>query len=204
MKTLLTLLAALGFGLLSLLSPAMAEGYAVRAGDVLKIEVVEDPSLNRSVLVAPDGRISVPQAGTIKVAGQSVDVIGAAIAAMMAKDFAATPNVFVSLDRLAERAPGAAAKPATVSVYVMGEATKAGKLDVAPGTTVLQAFAEMGGFTKFAATKRIVLRRTDAKTGTVTNFALNYQAIEAGTTPDGNIALQPGDVILVPQRRLFE
>ena len=43
---------------------AQAQGYQIRAGDTLRIEVLEDSSLNRTVLVAPDGRISMPQAGT--------------------------------------------------------------------------------------------------------------------------------------------
>ena len=80
----------------------------------------------------------------------------------------------------------------------MGEAAKPGKLEVAPGTTVLQLFAEMGGFSKFAAVKRIQLRRGDQ------TFALNYEAIEAGTSDAGATTLQAGDVLIVPQRKLFE
>ena len=55
LKTVLTLLAALVLAL-SLASAAMARSYRIRPGDVLRIEVIEDPSLNRSVLVSPDGR----------------------------------------------------------------------------------------------------------------------------------------------------
>jgi polysaccharide biosynthesis/export protein len=87
---------------------------------------------------------------------------------------------------------------------VVGEAAKSGKIGVAPGTTVLQFFAEMGGFSKFAATKRIQLRRTDAKTGEETIYNLNYDAIEAGSSGAGSTTLADGDVIVVPQRKLFE
>ena len=34
-------------------------GYQIQPGDTLQVEVLEDPSLNRSVLVLPDGTISV-------------------------------------------------------------------------------------------------------------------------------------------------
>ena len=71
-------------------------------------------------------------------------------------------------------------------------------MQLAPGTTVLQAFAEMGGFSKFAATKRIQLRRG------ATTYKLNYDMIEAGTSTDGGTTLKDGDVIVVPQRKLFE
>lgn len=206
MKSLFILMAALWLGLMSVMSPAVAQGYGVRPGDTLKVEVVEDPTLNRSVLIGPDGRISVPQAGTFKVAGHTVEMISETISGMLAANFAAKPTVIVSLERLADRvvSSAVAAAPATISVYVLGEAGKSGKLSLAPGTTVLQAFAEMGGFTKFAATKRILLRRTDAKTGAAATYLLNYPEIEAGTTTAGSTTLQAGDVILVPQRGLFE
>ena len=204
-----TFLLALFLGLLTVLSQAfpsqaLAEGYTVRPGDILRLEIVEDPTLNRDLLVAPDGRISLPQAGTLNVAGLSVDAIGTAIAGKLAASFTTAPTVTVSLQQVAQRLPGAAAAPATTDIYVLGEANKLGKLALAPRTTLLQAFAEMGGFTKFAATKRIQLRRTDPKTGAPVIYTVNYQAIEAGQTSDGNLTLRDGDVIVVPQRRLFE
>ena len=186
-------------------TPAVADDYRVHAGDILKLEILEDPSLDRALLVAPDGRVSLPQAGSLKVSGLSVDAIAVAVAAQIAGNFAAAPTVSVSLQQLAApAAPGGPVTPATTDIYVLGEANKAGKLALAPRTTLLQAFAEMGGFTKFAATKRIQLRRTDAKTGAPVVFNLNYEAIEAGLTADGSLMPQDGDVIVIPQRRLFE
>lgn len=198
---------ALILGLMATLSPAAAQDYKVHAGDILKLEVLEDPSLDRTLLVTPDGRVALPQVGTLQVAGQSVDAIGQAIAAKIAPNFATPPTVSVSVQQLAARvASGSAssASAAVIDLFVIGEANKPGKLGLAPRTTVLQAFAEMGGFTKFAATKRIQLRRTDAKTGASQIFNLNYDAILAGTTTNGNVTLQDGDVIVVPQRMLFE
>ncbi len=200
-----TVFIALGAALLMLLNlglPAQAEGYGLRAGDTLKIEVLEDPSLNRLVLVAPDGRVTVPGAGSLQASGRTVEQVAAALSAALAPGFATTPTVYVSLERQAERVAGngshQSASAATISVYVMGEAAKPGKLEIAPGTTVLQLFAEMGGFSKFAATKRIQLRRGDQ------SYAVNYDAIEAGLSTVGATTLQAGDVLIVPQRRLFE
>lgn len=200
MKMLVALLANLMLLALGLGSVASAEGYQVRPGDVLKIEVLEDPTLNRSVLVAPDGRIAMPMAGTMKASGLSVDSVAANIATAITPNFAGKPSVFVSLERLAERTGGSgvAAKPATIDIYVMGEAGKPGRHEMSPGSTVLQLFAEMGGFGKFAATKRIQLRRG------ADTFKLNYDQIEAGTSNAGGTTLKDGDVIVIPQRKLFE
>ena len=180
---------------------AQAQGYQIRAGDTLRIEVLEDSSLNRTVLVAPDGRISLPQAGTLSVRGQSVETVQSNLTQRLASNFANTPNVFVSIEQLAERRPVTPRAPEpdpVITIYVVGEVSNPGRVEVAPGTNVLQMFAIMGGFTNFAATKRIQLRRN----GTVV-AKMNYDLIELGT-PGGQTTLIDGDVIVVPQRKLFE
>lgn len=185
---------------------AQEEGYLLRPGDTLRIEVLEDSSLNRSVLVAPDGRISMPLAGVVRAGGRPIEAVQADLVARLSGNFATAPNVFVSVERLNQAATGTGgtAVSRTLTVFVMGEANKPGKASIEPGTTVLQFFAEMGGFSKFAATKRIQLRRTDKKTGEEKIFNLNYDAIENGTSGAGSTKLADGDVIVVPQRKLFE
>ena len=177
--------------------------YQIRSGDSLQIEVLEDPALNRSVLVLPDGSISFPLAGTIPAAGRTIDAVKADLAAALAGNFAAPPNVFVGITTLAApRAARAAGPGRTISVYAMGEVTAPGKADVAPGTTVLQFLAQAGGFTRFAAQKRVQLRRT-AKGGVEQIYLFNYDG--TGTSGiAGSTRLQSGDVIVVPQRKLFE
>jgi len=177
----------------------MAQPYHIRAGDVLRIEVLEDPELNRSVLVTPDGRISVPMAGTMPVSGQPIEAVQRGLAGRLAAAFTNPPNVFVSVERLADPRldVGHQHAPELISVYVMGEANSPGLLKIPPNTSVLQAFAAMGGFTKFAAIKRIQLRRA------AQIVPLNYRQIEAGSQA-AHLKLREGDVIVVPQRRLFE
>jgi polysaccharide export outer membrane protein len=191
--------AFLGLFLLSL--PVQAQDtYSIQPGDVLRIEVLEDPSLNRDALVLPDGRVSLPLAGLIQAGGRSIDSVQADIAGRLAPTFAAAPNVFVSMARLAPDdilGAGGAAVADTISVFLMGEAASPGKVEVEPGSTILQALAQAGGVTNFAATKRLQLRR-DGKI-----YPLNYKALETGGSGFDS-AVADGDVIFIPQRRLFE
>lgn len=180
--------------------------YRIQPGDVLQIEVVEDSGLNRSALVLPDGNISFPLVGSVRAAGQSVDDVRNALRDGIAGNFAAPPTVFVSVGSLAERAAvtGTAAVAAGMNVYIIGAANTPGRKEVEPGTTMLQFLAESGGLSRFAATKRIQLRRVDAKTGAEQVYTYNFHAVQSGTAPARSIVLAPGDVIVVPERRLFE
>lgn len=177
---------------------AAQDSYRLRGGDTLRVEVLEDPSLNRSALIAPDGRIAMPLAGGMPAAGRTLEAVQSDLATRLEPNFATRPTVYVALERQREERPRQPVQERIISVFVVGEAAKPGKLDLAPGTTILQAFAQMGGFSKFAATKRIQLRR-----GTQ-NWTLNYAAIENGASTAGDIVLAEGDVILIPQRKLFE
>lgn len=193
---------------LALASSAEAQGnYLIRPGDVLRVEVIEDESLNRNLLVLPDGRVSMPLAGTVIAAGRTVSQVQRAITSGLAASFAVQPSVYVGISSLAERIERPAPpepEPVRHAIFILGEARNPGRVEVEPGTTVLQLFAQIGGFTNFAATKRIQLRRTDPRTRAETIHRLNYDAIEAGLSRNGLTTVMDGDVFVVPQRRLFE
>lgn len=206
MRTLFKLLAALVAASLMTVSGAVAQdGYRIQSGDVLRIEVLEDPTLGRAALVTPDGRISLPLAGNVMARGRSVEQVQSDLADRLASNFAVRPNVFVSLQSLgAQAAPGAVAARDLISVYVLGEAARPGRLDVEAGTTLLQLFAQMGGFSDFAARKRVQLRRTDPQSGKETVYSFNYKMIERGESNSGSTVMADGDVVVIPQRGLFE
>jgi polysaccharide export outer membrane protein len=179
--------------------------YRARAGDVIVVEVLEDQALNRSLVVLSDGRINFPFAGTIRVAGRTVGQIESAITSGIRANFANEPNVFVSVQPK-ERTPVPVTpeEPPMINIYFLGEVNTPGLKEVEPGTTFLQALAQSGGMTNFAAEKRVQLRRTDPITKAEAVYVLNYKSILDGTAIQNNVALRDGDVIVVPERRLFE
>jgi polysaccharide export outer membrane protein len=204
-KFLKTLLVGLTASLLATFAAAQSS-YQIRSGDTLQIEVFEDSDLNRSVVVLSDGRISFPFAGTLRVAGRTVGEVQAALTTAIASNFAAPPTVFVAVNPapVVPRTPVAPAPPPTIEIYFIGEISSSGAKSVPPGTTFLQAMAQSGGLTRFAAVKRVQLRRTDPSTGQPHVFTINYGAILDGARMRNSIILQDGDIIVVPERRLFE
>lgn len=202
MKTLFLSLFAIIFATFA----AAQGGYVVRTGDTLSIEVIEDPSLNRQALVLPNGTIDFPFVGTVTARGKTASQISASISAGIASNFAAPPNVFVSVSQLrpVQASNGITREAPVIQIFLLGEWNEPGAQEVPPGTTMLQALSLGGGFSNFAATKRIQVRRTDSQTGHVTQYVVDYYAIERGMTVVNNFTLREGDVIVAPQRRLFE
>jgi polysaccharide export outer membrane protein len=173
------------------------DNYRLKPGDVVRVEVLEDGNLNRDALILPDGRISLPLAGAVPAAGRSLDDVQADLVNRLAPNFAAPPTVFVSLSQLAT--PPEPQAERTVSVFLMGESANPGKLEVSPGSTVLQALAQSGGFSPFAAKKRVQLRRGGAV------YTFDYTQVEkSGNVAGFDTVLTEGDVIVIPTRRLFE
>ncbi|WP_084354160.1 polysaccharide biosynthesis/export family protein [Primorskyibacter flagellatus] len=177
--------------------------YRVQQGDMLVIEVLEDPGLNRSTAVLPDGNFSFPYAGTLRAGGRTVSQIESAIRGAIASNFANPPTVFVSVQPL-EREPVEPEEPEMIKVYLLGEVGAPGLVELEPGSTILHAIAIGGGPSRFAATKRIQLRRTDPRSGRQGVSTINYRAMSQGAGLRQDIILRDGDVILVPERRLFE
>ncbi len=185
-------------------APASAQdNYRIKPGDVVRVEVLEDASLNRDAIVLPDGRISLPLAGSVTAGGRSVEEVKSDVIATLSSNFATEPTVFVSVTQLAAPKATTTAVTSTSTIYILGEVANPGAHAIERGTTMLQALAQVGGFSQFAATKRIQLRRTD-KSKKERIYKVNYKDILAGKTSIGTTVMQSGDVIIVPQRRLFE
>ena len=183
---------------------ASAQGnYTIKPGDTLRVEILEDANLNRQVLVLPDGNVSFPMAGSVRAGGMTTEQLERTIASRVSSNFAVPPTVYVSVASTAPVEPRTQTAVAPKMVYLVGEVNDPGPKEIEPGTTFLQLLSQSGGFTKFAATKRLQLRRTDAS-GRQRLYKINYKAISQGAEMTRDLTLYPGDVILVPERRLFE
>jgi len=180
---------------------APAQEYKLKTGDVIQIEVLEDSSLNRTTIVLPGGQISLPLIGSVAAGGRTLLQVQQDITSQLTQSFATLPTVYVTLSALAERLPPE--DPPTIDVFVIGAANAPGRLEMPPRSNVLQAMAMAGGPSPFAAKKRLQLRRTD-KSGNEKTYRLNFEAIEMGEGAGGAMRLVDGDVIIVPQRKLFE
>ena len=177
--------------------------YTLNPGDVVSITVLEDPELDRQVLVAPDGQITMPLAGALDAEGLSPVQLQDAIQRKLRSNFVEPPSVTVSLVSVSET-EDEEDKPR--EVYVLGEVGSPGRFEYDPETeiNVLQALTLAGGLGPFAATARIQVRERVDEAEVLRLF--DYEAVEDGqlnSTRDLS-ALADGAIIVVPERGLFE
>ena len=158
--------------------------YRIGPQDVLRIDVWKETEISRSVPVRPDGKISLPLLNDVQASGLTAMELSNNITEGL-KKFINNPQVTVSVTEINSR-----------RVYVSGEVTRPGAYPLLPNMTVLQALTSAGGFTQFARTNKIYVLRTEG--GKQVKHPFNYKEVVNGKRPEDNIALQPGDLIMVP------
>jgi|SRR5271157_5890077 len=158
--------------------------YRIGPQDVLRIDVWKEPDISRTIPVRPDGKISLPLMNDVQAAGLTPMELAGAIRDGLVK-YITSPQVTVTVTEINSR-----------RVYVTGEVLRSGAQSLLPNMTALQALSSSGGFTQFAKIKSIYILRVED--GKQVKHPFNYKAVLDGKHPEDNIALQPGDVIVVP------
>jgi polysaccharide export outer membrane protein len=157
--------------------------YRLGPGDKLRIEVYKDPQLSQSVQVRPDGKITLPLIGDLDATSRTPIELRDTIAKSL-KEYITNPTVTVIVvEALASQ------------VYVMGEVTHPGTMQLHGPTTILQALAMAGGFKEFANTKDVKVLRPKAGNG-VETLRFNYKDVINGDAKP--FYLRSGDTVIVP------
>ena len=167
---------------------ATAKNYVIGPGDVLDIFVWQNPDLSqKAVPVRPDGRISTPLIANIVAAGKTpVELAHDMDKALGA--YIRSPRVTV----IVSRAVGVLSQ-----IQVIGQVTRPESIAYHEGMTVLDAVLAAGGLTPYAAGNRAKLeRKVDGRVETLHLKLSNL--INKGDLSQ-NLALQPGDVLVVPE-----
>ncbi len=166
---------------------AESGSYLINAGDVLAVDVFNETNLSEEqVVVRPDGFISVPVVGEVKVGGKTVQAAQDAIAAELDQFLKDEPNVVIQV--IATQGS---------RVFVVGKVQRPGVFALTGQLDVIQALALAGGLNQFAAENRIKVLRRD-ENGEQATYKFRYSDIRDGEKLETNILLRSGDVVLVP------
>jgi len=159
--------------------------YLLQPGDVVEISVWKEENLKKELLVRPDGGLSFPLAGELKVAGHTTVEVEHEIEARLGKFFADV-NVNVSVLQINGN-----------QVYVVGKVNRPGVFKFDRAVDVMQALSLAGGTTEFAGVDdiRIIRRGPDGRQKV---FLFAYSDVARGRRLEQNIVLQSGDTLVVP------
>ena len=177
---------------------AFAQSAPLQPGDNIQISVWQDPKLDRKLVIGPDGMISFPLAGHIKAAGKTTGELEQALKARLQKNYSGELDITVALAEV-NKEEEAATKP---RFYVTGEVQKPGPYLLNQRTNIVQALAQAGGLGVYAAKGRIQVHRKVHGADSI--FLFDYNAYQDGAAAAENINLQAGDIVIVPERGLFE
>ena len=182
MKAYFILFAALAWT--GLTSPAASADYTLHAGDQIQVSVWGEETLDRDLIVLPDGSITFPLAGRIEVAGLTSTEVEERVAEGLS-DAIPDPDVTIIIKAVSGN-----------RVYVLGKVKQPGAYVLESAMTTSQILSLAGGFDRFADTGSIrILRNQDGKQ---TSIKFNYGKLFSGKGAQEDIPLQAGDVILVP------
>jgi polysaccharide export outer membrane protein len=163
----------------------ISQDYQIGPEDVVEVMVWKNADLSRVVNVRPDGKISLPLIGDIQAAGYTALQLKDEITEQLNTYYKESPQVSVIVQQINSYA-----------IYILGEVRRPGKYTVKTGTTFLQAISLAGGFTEFASTNRILLKRKVDENNSESSMNIKYKAIISGV--QRNIVLKSGDTIIIP------
>lgn len=166
------------------------KSYHIGVDDQLQVSVWHNPDLSVSVPVRPDGMITVPLIGDIKAGGKTPEEVAAEIKSKL-HAYVRDPQVAVILTELRSH-------EYLSRVRVTGAVRTPVSIPYRQGMTVLDAVLAAGGTTEFAATGNTELYRKSS--GQASSYAIHLDKILKDGNLSTNYPVQPGDVIIVPQR----
>lgn len=164
--------------------------YILGPEDVLDIAVWKNADLSKTVTVRPDGKISLPLIGDVVAVGRTASQLADAISAKL-KDYKENPQVSIVVSQVNSYA-----------IYVLGEVVRPGKFPLKSKITILQAITLAGGFTPIAARNKIVVFRFSENGDKDVKIKASYDDIVLRDSASQNIALMPGDTLVVPSENM--
>lgn len=165
--------------------------YELSYGDTLEVSFALTPEFDQTVVVEPDGYITLPAVGDLHIQGDTVPEATEAIRNAYLK-LLHDPIVTIQLKDFQ--------KPFFIAV---GEVGHPGKYELRGDTTVIEAVAIAGGFTDASKHSQVfIFHRVSNDWAAVQKLDLKRMLNSRNLHED--TLLQPGDMVYVPKNMLMK
>jgi polysaccharide export outer membrane protein len=162
--------------------------YVIGAADGLQINVWQNGDLSTQAIVRPDGTITMPLVGDLKVGGKTPTQVRDEIKGRLA-EFVKAEAAIVTVAVTAVN---------SYRFTVTGSVQNPGTFNSQYYVSLADALAMAGGPTRFADTSAIEVIRPNGDTGKSRRIPVSYDDIQTRKRPQANIILVAGDTVYVP------
>jgi polysaccharide export outer membrane protein len=120
-------------------APGASGDYVLEPGDTVKVQIFQEPDLDRELLVSAEGEIFLPLIGTLVVKGQTVKAVAETVRALYDSKYLVNPQVNITVLKYRDR-----------SVNVIGAVNNPQAVPFPPEQplTLLDAISRAGGFNR--------------------------------------------------------
>jgi len=167
-------------------SAASILDYQIQLGDALDIKFFYHSELNESVIVRPDGRISLQLIHEVQASGLTPEQLRKTLEDKYATQIS-QPEIAVIIRSFTAQ-----------KVYVDGEVSRPGLIPLTGQMTVLQSIASAGGLKDTAQANKIILIRRGPENRPASMLVNVGKAID-GSDPSQDLSLQAADIVYVPK-----
>ena len=155
-------------------SEAISDRYVLQTGDIISIQVFDEPELTMDATVGQSGAINYSYLGTLEVSGKSPEQLTVDITEKLRDGYLKNPSVNITVLKYR-------------SFFVDGEVNRPGSYGYEPGLTLAKAVSLAGGLTDRASRRKIFLTRD-------VDGNKNRYRVELSQS------IEPGDVIEIEER----
>jgi len=165
------------------------ENYYLRAGDAIDIKFFVTPELNESVIIRPDGKISLQLIDDVRAEGLTV----AELDELLTEEYEKHLNRAL-ITVIVKTFEGQ-------KVYIAGEVIRPGTIEITSRTNALQAIFEAGGFKDDAKKSKTIIISRGPENQPVIRVIDLKKALK-GKLPENEYLLKPFDVVFIPKTGL--
>jgi polysaccharide export outer membrane protein len=167
-------------------TPKALPDYLIGQDDVLTIAVWGEKELSGDFTVRPDGKISMLLVNEVSAAGLTTEQLRE-ILNKGYLPFIEAPNVSVTVKAINSR-----------RVFISGYVPRPGMYALGSNLSVVQLISIAGGLLDYADQKNIIVLRAEPdEKGQPVSLRVNYEDISKGRNLRQNVALKPGDTVIV-------
>jgi polysaccharide export outer membrane protein len=160
--------------------------YRINPGDIIRMDVFQEPDMQNEQKVAADGSLDLPLIGRVVLGNLTLDQASAAITAKLRGGYLVNPQVTLNVVEYFPR-----------RFSVLGQVNLPGAFTI-PGEEVMTlptAIAMAGGNTRIGNLHSVLVTRR-------TNEGIKETTVNVFTTAGRQFVIEKGDIVMIPENLL--